>query len=73
MIKFLLGFVTLAAVYAIWAALSTENASKPPQLDSNEWWGPTALKGAQDTSIRPFQIKFSDEVRIYSFIYTPTV
>lgn len=43
---------------------SSNNAPKIPELDLNEWWGPTETKGKQDTTIRPFQVKFSAEVSI---------
>nr|QOI60666.1 juvenile hormone epoxide hydrolase 2 [Mythimna separata] len=31
-----------------------------PDLDYNEWWGPEHLKEKQDTSVKPFQIAFSE-------------
>ncbi|KAJ0171962.1 hypothetical protein K1T71_012725 [Dendrolimus kikuchii] len=31
-----------------------------PQLDPEEWWGPTELKSRQDKSIRPFTVKFDE-------------
>ncbi|CAH0697445.1 unnamed protein product [Spodoptera exigua] len=34
---------------------------KVPRLE-HEWWGPTHLKYNNDTSIRPFQIHFSEEM-----------
>lgn len=48
---------------ATWMAIPMLFPKPPPQLDLNEWWGPQELKGKQDTSIKPFQVKFSEEVR----------
>ncbi|XP_013138373.1 PREDICTED: juvenile hormone epoxide hydrolase-like [Papilio polytes] len=51
----------LAAVVAVviaWNLLSP--SPKQPVLDPEEWWGPMEMKGKQDTSIRPFTIKFED-------------
>lgn len=31
-----------------------------PKLDLEEWWGPPELKQKQDTSIKPFEITFSE-------------
>ncbi|XP_060807763.1 juvenile hormone epoxide hydrolase-like [Amyelois transitella] len=31
-----------------------------PNLNYEEWWGDESLKGKQDTSVRPFNITFSD-------------
>ncbi|KAI5645213.1 juvenile hormone epoxide hydrolase [Phthorimaea operculella] len=43
-------------------ANSTQNSTSIASLDFNEWWGPTALKGHEDTSVRPAQIHFDDEM-----------
>ncbi|XP_048007078.1 juvenile hormone epoxide hydrolase-like [Leguminivora glycinivorella] len=32
-----------------------------PPLDPQEWWGPE-LEGKMDTSVRPFEVKFSEEM-----------
>lgn len=43
---------------------------QPPQLDPNEWWGPMDLKGKVNASIKPFKVKFTDDVGItYLFLY----
>ncbi|XP_068624269.1 juvenile hormone epoxide hydrolase-like [Battus philenor] len=31
-----------------------------PELDLEEWWGPEQLRLKQDTSLKPFQVKFSE-------------
>ncbi|KPI98602.1 Juvenile hormone epoxide hydrolase [Papilio xuthus] len=31
-----------------------------PEIDLDEWWGPDQLKTKQDTSIKPFKIKFDE-------------
>ncbi|XP_013165412.1 PREDICTED: juvenile hormone epoxide hydrolase-like [Papilio xuthus] len=61
MSRILIGLVALVVVYIAWSAFSSESP-KLPQFDTEEWWGPNELKGKQDTSIRPFQIKFTDEM-----------
>ncbi|XP_072946438.1 juvenile hormone epoxide hydrolase-like [Epargyreus clarus] len=33
-----------------------------PEINLNEWWGPDQMKGRVDASIRPFQVKFSEEM-----------
>ncbi|CAH0714810.1 unnamed protein product, partial [Brenthis ino] len=60
----LLGFTVLISILGVaaWMALPVLFPKPPPQLDLNEWWGPQELKGKQDTSIKPFQVKFSDEM-----------
>ncbi|XP_013165349.1 PREDICTED: juvenile hormone epoxide hydrolase-like [Papilio xuthus] len=61
MAKILLGLFVIVVTYICWSALSS-GSSQPPKLDPEEWWGPKELKGKQDTSIRPFQVKFTDEM-----------
>ncbi|VVC95789.1 unnamed protein product [Leptidea sinapis] len=53
--------VLLFSVIA-WFVLKSLYPGAPPQLDQEEWWGPNDLKGKQDTTIRPFQIKFSEQM-----------
>ncbi|XP_072946427.1 juvenile hormone epoxide hydrolase-like [Epargyreus clarus] len=50
------------AGYVAWFVYGLLFPGPPPQLDPNEWWGPNETRGRQDTSIRPFQVKFSDEM-----------
>ncbi|CAH2098059.1 unnamed protein product [Euphydryas editha] len=55
--------VLVAAIgIATWFSLPSFFPEPPPQLDSNEWWGPNDLKGKVDASIKPFQVKFTDEM-----------
>nr|XP_034826126.1 juvenile hormone epoxide hydrolase-like [Maniola hyperantus] len=44
------------------AAWVSAQAPSVPQLDPNEWWGPSDKKGTVDTSIRPFQVTFPEEM-----------
>lgn len=59
-------FTTVLAVVAIavafWYIFNWLQPPKPPQLDPNAWWGPIELKGREDISIRPFEIKFEKKV-----------
>ncbi|CAH0598395.1 unnamed protein product [Chrysodeixis includens] len=62
-----MGFLTKAFVIALLgvAAWFTFGGSSPkpiPQLDPEAWWGPTELKGKLDKSIRPFKVKFDEEM-----------
>ncbi|XP_013138406.1 PREDICTED: juvenile hormone epoxide hydrolase-like [Papilio polytes] len=61
MSKVLFGLLAVVAAYICWSIFST-GSSQPPRLDPEEWWGPKELKGKQDTSIRPYQVKFTDEM-----------
>lgn len=36
----------------------------PPEMNPHEWWGPNEMKGKLDHSIRPFKIKFDEEVKM---------
>ncbi|CAG9568747.1 unnamed protein product [Danaus chrysippus] len=47
---------------AVWIGVNLMFPGSPPELDPNEWWGEKDLRGKQDTSIRPFKIKFTDEM-----------
>nr|XP_034825845.1 juvenile hormone epoxide hydrolase-like [Maniola hyperantus] len=62
MAKFL--FVVSLAVISvgIWLFLSAQTPGFPPQLDPNEWWGPMELRGKTDASIKPFQVRFGQEM-----------
>ncbi|XP_026315904.1 juvenile hormone epoxide hydrolase-like [Hyposmocoma kahamanoa] len=62
MAKLLLGFLAAVVGVAVYMSCKCCNPPKPPNLSLDEWWGPNELKGRQDTSIRPFQIKFSEEM-----------
>ncbi|CAD0205920.1 unnamed protein product [Chrysodeixis includens] len=62
-----MSFLTKAFVIALLgvAAWFTFGGSSPkpiPQLDPEAWWGPTELKGKLDKSIRPFKVKFDEEM-----------
>jgi hypothetical protein len=60
MVKVLL---LLAAVVGVGVWYVLQSPDMPiPQLDQNEWWGPAELKGRVDTTIKPFKVKFEDEV-----------
>ncbi|VVC95788.1 unnamed protein product [Leptidea sinapis] len=63
--------VLLFSVIA-WFVLKSLYPGAPPQLDQEEWWGPNDLKGKQDTTIRPFQIKFSEQTKHSSTASTVT-
>ncbi|XP_013166010.1 PREDICTED: juvenile hormone epoxide hydrolase-like [Papilio xuthus] len=58
MSKLLTIIAAVVAIVIAWSLLSP--SPKPPVFDPEEWWGPMELKGKQDTSIRPFTIKFDD-------------
>ncbi|CAH2098058.1 unnamed protein product [Euphydryas editha] len=58
----ILAVLAAIAGIATWFALPFIFPEAPPQLDPNEWWGPNDLKGKVDDSIKPFQVKFSDEM-----------
>lgn len=60
MAKLLTILAAVVAVIIAWNLLSP--SPKQPVLDPEEWWGPMEMKGKQDTSIRPFTIKFEDAV-----------
>lgn len=49
-------------VAGAWFFLSSQMPRSPPKLDPNEWWGPKELKGKTDTSVKPFEVRFSQEV-----------
>lgn len=57
-------FIVLVAIIgtATWFALPSILPASPPKLDPNEWWGPSDLKGKVDASIKPFEVKFTDEM-----------
>lgn len=40
-----------------------------PKMDNNEWWGPKELVGKQDSAIKPFKVKFDEEVRWKQFFF----
>ena len=59
----LIAIIILAIIgIATWVLVPSLFPGAPPQLDANEWWGPQELRGKQDVSIRPFQVKFPLEV-----------
>ncbi|KPJ20832.1 Juvenile hormone epoxide hydrolase [Papilio machaon] len=60
MSKLLTIVAAVVTVVIAWILLSP--SPKPPVFDPEEWWGPMEMKGKQDTSIRPFTIKFDDAV-----------
>ena len=47
---------------ALWVVIPMFFPKPLPKMDPNVWWGPKELQGKADNSIRPFQVKFSDEV-----------
>ncbi|XP_045762718.1 juvenile hormone epoxide hydrolase-like [Maniola jurtina] len=62
MAKFLF-VVSLALIsVGIWLFLNAQTPGFPPQLDPNEWWGPLELRGKTDASIKPFEIRFGQEM-----------
>ncbi|CAH2098061.1 unnamed protein product [Euphydryas editha] len=61
--KFLVFTVLITIIAAAtWLALPLMLSESVPELDANEWWGPNDLKGKVDASIKPFQVKFTDEM-----------
>lgn len=58
--RLLMVVAAVAVGIVAWKMLTP--APKPPVLDPEEWWGPAALQGEMDTSIRPFEIKFNQTV-----------
>ncbi|XP_026315905.1 juvenile hormone epoxide hydrolase-like [Hyposmocoma kahamanoa] len=64
MAKLLLGLIAVVVGLAVYMSCKCCNPPKPPNLSLDEWWGPNELKGKKDTSIRPFQIKFSEQMII---------
>lgn len=65
-----MGKLVLAALVAILGVavwlLPLFSSGPLPKMDPNAWWGPMELKGKVDSSIRPFKVKFSDEVHMKS-------
>ncbi|XP_045762916.1 uncharacterized protein LOC123865744 [Maniola jurtina] len=59
MAKLLVTGILLVVGVAAWVSAQ---APSIPQLDPNEWWGPSDKKGTVDTSIRPFQVTFPEEM-----------
>ncbi|XP_013138400.1 PREDICTED: juvenile hormone epoxide hydrolase-like [Papilio polytes] len=59
--QIILGLVALLIVYIGWSWFSSESR-KLPKLDTEQWWGPNELKEKHDTSIKPFEIKFTDDM-----------
>ncbi|XP_046972734.1 juvenile hormone epoxide hydrolase-like [Vanessa cardui] len=53
--------ITIVGI-ATWCALPMLMPEPLPQLDANEWWGPMDTKGKVDASIKPFQVKFTEEM-----------
>ncbi|XP_041971900.1 juvenile hormone epoxide hydrolase-like isoform X2 [Aricia agestis] len=60
--KMLLAVAIVVISIAVWLWMKSSTSKPPPKLDQNEWWGPNELKAKQDTSIRPFKVKFSEEM-----------
>lgn len=52
-------FCTL--VFSVQNSMIESDSATLPKIDA--WWGPEDGKANQDTSIRPFKIKFEEEVR----------
>ncbi|XP_063394557.1 juvenile hormone epoxide hydrolase-like [Cydia fagiglandana] len=59
-VLFLVPLYALAAVGIYYMFL--KKPPPVPEVDLNAWWGPTELKGKQDTSIRPFKVTFSESM-----------
>ncbi|KAL4713752.1 hypothetical protein ACJJTC_004283 [Scirpophaga incertulas] len=62
MTKLLLFFATIVggAVLVHWLFQCADTPM--PTLDQNEWWGPAELKTRQDKTIRPFKVKFEEDM-----------
>lgn len=59
----LLKFLALAAVgVAVWFGWQSCCSHTTPYFDPDEWWGPKGLVSKQDKSIRPFTVKFDEEM-----------
>ncbi|KAG6446905.1 hypothetical protein O3G_MSEX004676 [Manduca sexta] len=56
------GGTVITVVTALLAYLVVTKEYPPVQLDLDAWWGPSNLRGHNDTSIRPFKLEFSDEM-----------
>ncbi|KAJ2947087.1 hypothetical protein O0L34_g16432 [Tuta absoluta] len=52
----------MEAILALSSVLVSAHNSSVAPLDLNEWWGPKTLIGYEDTSVRPAQIHFDDEM-----------
>ncbi|PZC70942.1 hypothetical protein B5X24_HaOG214591 [Helicoverpa armigera] len=63
-----MGFLVKAVLVAAlgvgaWFAFKCSKPQTLPHFDNDEWWGPKELKGSkQDQSIRPFKVKFDEEM-----------
>ncbi|CAB3226255.1 unnamed protein product [Arctia plantaginis] len=60
---FLISMVALVLKIAMVVYLLFLKSPPPiPELDQNEWWGPGSRPEKQDITVKPFKIKFDDEV-----------
>ncbi|XP_026738427.1 juvenile hormone epoxide hydrolase-like [Trichoplusia ni] len=62
-----MGFLTKAVFIALlgvgaWFTFGGSSPKPIPHLDPEAWWGPKDLQGKLDKSIRPFKVKFEEEM-----------
>ncbi|XP_059061327.1 juvenile hormone epoxide hydrolase-like [Achroia grisella] len=56
----------LSAITIVFSDPSSDCLLPIPGLNYDAWWGPEELRELQDTSIRPFQVNFTNETSPYN-------